>query len=407
MRLLLVLLLSLATSASAQTFGVSGDALTGSSSRSITVCIVPDIQNIVSQSDFDAEGGATSCPVTSGYCTGSSCTASPYCSGNWHQTGRIMLANMAYSLTGQWSQVDYSAIRGADAVLSRFGTSLDHGKCDLIVGVGDYLDTISGSGDPSFASLSATYLRMYSASLGFWRIIKDSGIPFLPARGNHDPEQVFAQMMTDLGFASLPFYYDSHSEGDQYAIKFSTQTGKDFCVLSMDDNALSVAGDRLTASEAAWVTSTVGCGDELPTIIVRHDGVDTNGALNPDPVGSFADVIADANNDEVFMLVGGHHTPTPIASYKGTEANVSGKSVLKLFSNWQEADRHASNVGGTGITASDGAGGEYTVVGIDADVDRICAHDWNPYWQKRGNISTSSIVTTSICIDFDFDARFE
>ena len=58
-----------------------------------------------------------------GSCIGANCEKSPYCKDSWYRTGEILLDNMAYSMTGQWQKIDYSAIKGRDDVQSKLSTS--------------------------------------------------------------------------------------------------------------------------------------------------------------------------------------------------------------------------------------------------------------------------------------------
>jgi hypothetical protein len=123
--------------------------------------------------------------------------------------------------------------------------------------------------------------------------------------------------------------------------------------------------------------------------------------------------VADPNNAEVFVVAGGHWTSPVRSSYKGSEViPETGQRVFKLFSNWQEMNRHNGGRESMpeGVTASDSQGGVYTVITISPTDKTICAHDWNPYFQTRsekGNGQESTgIAMTELCEDFDLDARF-
>ena len=63
-----------------------------------------------------------------------------------------------------------------------------------------------------------------------------------------------------------------------------------------------------------------------------------------------------------------------------------------------------------GVTPSDGQGGVYTVITIRPEKKKLCAHDWNPYFQTRsarGNGQDPGLIAmTELCEDFDLDARF-
>ncbi len=377
------------------------------SKRSVTLCLVPDIQNLSSSNEMSGGvDGETSCGVDASYCTGASCVKSPYCHITWANTGAIMLRNLAYSLTGRWEQIDYSLISGGDKAAKNLSGPPDHARCDAIIGLGDSYDSISATGNPTYAALTAKNKRQVDQATDFWRIIHASGIPYLIARGNHDPELVFRAMLTNLGVAGTSFYHAGTE--DQYAIKFATASGKQFCALAADNKTASPIdpGEVRTAAETTWITDNTGCGANLPTIAVSHQWVTEIGGLTSDAQA----LIDDAALDEIFLLAGGHFTPNPALSVKSSTTNVGGNIVVKMFSNFQETDRHSSNVGGTGITASDGNGGQYTVVTISPGSNRICGHDWNPYWQVRDGISNGQVSSAAIgseaCFSLPFDARF-
>jgi hypothetical protein len=117
---------------------------------------------------------------------------------SWYRTGEILLDNMAYSMTGQWEKIDYSAIKGRDDVKSRATKSLDHPKCDMILGLGDMMDIsfppakLCTPAVLDKASPTDNY-HQYEAVLRFWQIIKASGILSRAAR-NHDPEDCFTKL---------------------------------------------------------------------------------------------------------------------------------------------------------------------------------------------------------------------
>jgi hypothetical protein len=101
------------------------------------------------------------------------------------------------------------------------------------------------------------------------------------------------------------------------------------------------------------------------------------------------------------------------SSVKASEINpATGERVWKLFSNWQEMNRHNPGARSRpeGVTPSDGQGGVYTVITIRPEKKKLCAHDWNPYFQtrsERGNGQDPGLIAmTELCEDFDLDARF-
>ena len=155
--------------------------------------------------------------------------------------------------------------------------------------------------------------------------------------------------------------------------------------------------------------ATTGCGSDLPTLLIGHEIVNLDASATLSAEAST--VVGTASADEVFLVAGGHYTATPVISRKVEGTNVGGKAVFRLFSNWQEFNRHNQNVGGTGVSASDGIGGAYTVVTLDANSSRLCAHDWNPYFQTRSSKGGTqdnggTEMFSSACFDFNFDARY-
>ena len=148
----------------------------GAGAVDITLCVVPDIQNIVSNEDPDIPDDDTSCEVESPSCEPAYCPASPYCDTNWWHTSELMLANLAYSLTGQTSLIDYSTIKGTDNVLSGASYPTDHAPCDAIIGVGDNVDQLTGSGNPTYAGLTYAQQNWVQRAAAFWNIIKASEI---------------------------------------------------------------------------------------------------------------------------------------------------------------------------------------------------------------------------------------
>jgi len=409
--------------------------------RDITICLVPDTQNQASASDNGVLLPATTCRVdaTSGSCVGGFCEKSPYCTGSWYKTGEILLDNAAYSMTGQWEKIDYSAIKGRDKVQSKLDHTLDHPRCDLILGLGDMMDISFPPGKMctpevlDHASPTDSY-HQYEAVLRFWEIIKASGVPFLPLRGNHDPEDCYAKLMSALDFESLPFYFSKSSSGrtpgsgepgkvdgallsgQSYAIK-SEIAGQTLCAVGVVDAIADDAWAGPAMTDVAFCKAAIGCGGKFPTILTAHGAVLPTGEIENagDPaLGTLRDgCIRDPNNAEVFAVAGGHWTSPVRSSMKASEVvPETGQRVWKLFSNWQEMNRHNGGRPSLpeGITPSDGQGGVYTVVTISRAKKKICAHDWNPYFQtrsERGNGQEPGLIAMSeLCEDFDFDARF-
>lgn len=443
--LLALLLLLVATPASAATAfmqpatsivstGISTD------SRTVYLCFLPDTQNQMSQDDEiapDRASAISSCePVQAATnCSGNYCAKSPYCDTHWINTGRIKMQNTAAELTGRWNDIDWTQIQGTDNVRSHLAGPLDHPRCDAIISLGDMID-IDDSGGFVSTIHSLTDLitlagfqngiEQYRTNLAFWTAIRDSGIPFLPVPGNHDPEDLMPQLFSDLGFTSLPFYYDTAPSGKSAAIKFATRTGKSFCVISTAYNTRAKA-------DLEWRTDKIGCGSGLPTIFVSHYAVFGSGGSAGRYIDELADAatskciqnaLADAAKSALFMIVGGHETSVPSVKHftaSGGTLNSSSPqctnvastyaySWFGLYTDPQELNTHNSNVNlPYGNTPSDGNAMQYTIVAINPIAKTVDAWDWSPYWQtNNGEAPTDAPGTTATRLhqSFDFDSRF-
>ncbi len=403
--------------------------------RQLTLCLLADMQNTVSQDDFDGIGGVTGCPVTAGYCTGASCTSSPYCSGSWHNTGRILMQNLAYELTGQWEKIDYSAIDGSDNVQSKKPHPLDNGHCDAILSLGDMTDVPNDSGYGNYVASSAATLTslgydyQHETNKAFWGIIDKSGIPYVLAQGNHDPWVWWADLFTTFAIEGKSYFYDREDVyGLSYAALIPTRLGTPLCVesLAFSDSYIDPNNPSQTTRGAdvlAWAISNVGCGGDYPTVLIGHAEITIGGGLSFAADGvRIVDITGIAGSpgatgtSEVFMAAGGHYigvegmTPSVKTSFTGRFGADADQTVYTFFSNWQEVNRHDTNDAQLGITASDGNGAAYTIVQIDANSSRICSHDWSPYWQTRNSRGNGQNhgeeLMSSRCFDFDFDARY-
>ena len=162
-------------------------------------------------------------------------------------------------------------------------------------------------------------------------------------------------------------------------------------------------------TDVAFCDAAIGCGGNFPTILTAHGAVLPTGAIEDvgDPkLGTLRHGCIEKPNDAaVFVVAGGHWTSPVTTSVKASEVvRETGQRVWKLFSNWQEMNRHNH------ATPSDGQGGVYTVITISRSSKKLCAHDWNPYFQtrsERGNGQESGLIAmTELCEEFDFDARF-
>jgi hypothetical protein len=309
----------------------------------------------------------------------------------------------------------------------------------MILGLGDMMDIeyppakLCTPASLDHAGPTDSY-HQYEAIEGFWQIIKASGIPFLPLRGNHDPEACYTKLMTALDFESLPFYYSKSTSGrapssdgsgksdgavlsgQSYAIKAEI-AGKTFCAVGVQDAVANDMWPGPAMTDVAFCDAAIGCGGGFPTLLTSHGAVHPTGEIDDsgDPaLGRLrSGCVADPNNGELFAVAGGHYTSPVKSSFKGSEViPETGQRVWKFFSNWQEMNRHNGGKPSWpgGVTASDSQGGVYTVITISPSEKKICAHDWNPYFQtrsERGNGQEPGLIAMSeLCEPFDFDARF-
>ena len=399
--------------------------------RTLALCLLADTQNAVSSDNAEqTPNAATDCSLASS-CTGASCIASPYCSGSWHNTGRILMQNLAYELTGQWEKIDYSAIDGNDNVRSKKPHPLDNSRCDAILSLGDMTDVPSGTdlgyGDYEEASAatltSLGYDYQHETNKAFWRIIDESGIPYVLNQGNHDPWVWWADLFTTFNIEGKSYFHEREPTfGLSYAVLIPTRLGKPLCVISYAFSDQYHDTDAYPTRESdnyAWVASVTGCGGNYPTVFVGHyalvaSGVPGNSGAAPafaQLTGGYYALPGVAGASEIFMGAGGHDYPVATKSnFTGLFGADADALVYTFMSNWQETNRHDSNDSGLGVTTSDGNGGAYTVVMIDANASRICGHDWSPYWQARSSRANGqnhgAEQMSSICFDFNFDARF-
>ena len=398
--------------------------------RSVFICGIPDTQSEVSMNAYIQVGPEIDCkpwqdpPFRN--CVGTYCDKSVWCSTTWRATGRTLMRNRAYALTGQWDKIDFTGAdpNGLDKTRSHWANALDHPRCDVILSFGDMSDVQDGivATDPSYAQLDANSRHQIDVVAEFWTIIRASGIPFLPLPGNHDPTKTYRDLMTGvLSFQSLPFYYAHEpTKTLEYAIRFPTATGKQLCVIGlMSDSSLSP--DTLDLTQSNWVLSTIGCGAGLPTIVVQHEGstlasqldlVAPSGVLNP---GDPANVVLDPGNSEVFLIAGGHFLTTPSTKAFSGSAGPGGFDYLALYSNWQNLPRH--DLGGTcpacvpyGNSTRDSAGLWHTVIELNPARSQLSAHDFSPYWVRTQSVgiplTSYAEMTSQISVSFPFDTRF-
>ena len=377
---------------------------TGQDTRDIYLCFIPDTQNQTSQDD--QVPNRLTCAVADD-CTGTNCTKSPYCSGEWQgRTSGLLMRNLAYELTGQYSKIDWTEISGNDPTRSFWPNALaPHPRCDVIISLGDMADINDGVDN---AGLNINNIgqaggqQQWLHVREFWSIINASGIPYLPVRGNHDPANLYRELMeTTLNFTSKSFYYAEEPTRDlQYAIKFPTPTGKQFCVIG--GNSAVHTYLNADGTELAWVNANVGCGANLPTIVVQHEGVDDDGDL---AVSGFLDSVSVADTSGyAFMFAGGHNVPAYSAKSVGT---LDGFTRFRFGTDFQECNRHNAGLSSPyGVTPSDGSGDYYTVIRISPERDTVSGYDWSPYWLTTNTDPDGCAPTSSINTSFDFDARF-
>ena len=439
----LVLLLGLAQAqvAEAQTtrIGRSGLVTSGGQpleSRRFRLCLVPDTQNVVGQissqhTDTDPTAYVANCKTDSadGGCTGAYCNQSPYCHVSWRETGRIMLRNLAYELTGQWNLVDWSKIKGPTSIVSTSTTPLNHGGCDAIVSLGDMEGIPSGTdGDPNNATIeSYTYAQLQSSNYSyqvdgitqFWDIIRRSGIPYLPLQGNHDNWITFKARMVELGIESESWFYEKEALYElSNAILVPMWNDMSLCIVGLSW-ADSNFDDTRQGESVTWMTSVTGCGNNYPTFVSTHNEVLEDGTIISVGASPVLETILGVNGAagtagmaDIFGVAGGHY----ITSDTSTKSSVTGlfgadpsADVLTWFTNWQQEQRHSA-AAPYGSTPSDSNGAFYTIIDILPDRDLICSYDWSPYWQTTNGSTakgqTAGIITTNACVAFDFDVRF-
>lgn len=412
MKWLAAILCLFASAASAQTgsFGGPGAPIVSSamaSTRDTYICLIPDTQNLTSSDDHSASPETCAVNPANGGCpTGSPyCSKSPYCEGSWRQTGRKLLLNLAYDLTGQQDRLDFNGIGELDGAAISNKTP-DHPRCDLILSLGDMADIDDPVVDanPSYAQLNKFEQEQVQMVNDFWAIIKASGIPYLPLQGNHDPNQPFVDTVYSyLNFTAEPFYYSSEPGQLGHAIKAMTPSGKYFCAIGMPD---------VTTTDAnTWQRNTVGCGSNYPTIILAHEGVTDECELSGYSLTTTVDT---AGMGELLMIAGGHYTGSGVEQAckeqkTGTFGTDPSADYFAMFSNWQELNRHNNGYSPNyGITTSDSGGIYYTIIRISPDTDQIAGWDWSPYWRRRNmdaNIMGAD-YTRSFSVSFDFDARY-
>jgi hypothetical protein len=410
--------------------GLGGRASAGED-RSVYLCFVPDTQHLTSSIQWLRERNscradnpdAPAMRVTGFTCSGAWCEHSPYCKGTWFDTGRQLLRNLAYDLTGQWDKEDYKGIGDLDGATAPRTGPPDHPRCDAILSLGDMIDIPSFPAGPHdfdfLAKLGGTAYVMRDPDYGdlpewekaqadvidadFWRIIRASGVPYLPIPGNHDPPKLFRRLMSALEFKGAPFFHAQEpSRQQENAILFKTRTGKPFCALNLTEGLVF----KTTPGELEWVIENVGCGGEHPTILLQHGGVYGPQLLTDTPA-----VVTGAatRTKEIVIVAGGHWGAGSSTKFLRQNA-ANGARQLLVYSNWQEVPLHAGGAATKPYGASEvySGGLYYTIVRIDAAAKQLSAWDWSPYWRSRkmGNVGTNGPATSAYDVGYDFDATF-
>lgn len=433
---LLVWLAAGAALAQSTNIGRSGVVTTNGGSvldsRSLRICLLADMQNVVSSpSDAAIPNAAGDCTTDPTYgCRGDFCTQSPYCTVSWRNTASRFMSNLAYDLTGQWDKLDWTGLVGTDNVLTKPNRPLYHQPCDLILSLGDMTDVPNTLGYGNYVASSAATLDglgltyEFETSKAFWHLVDDSGVPYMLHQGNHDPWAWWNTLFTELDIENKSYFYTREpTYGLSYAILVPTGWGKSVCVVGIgfsDTFYDGVAQPTRGADILTWATSTVGCGADHPTIIIAHSQVGEDG--EPYSTGAVPQVITltgiapgtypgTAGVSEIFMIAGGHHVSTDSSktSYTGLFGVSADATVYGYYSNWQETSRHNTTIP-YGPSEKESNGAWYTIVELQPDRDRICAFDWSPYWQVpnggTANGQTAGIGTSAGCQAFDFDARY-
>lgn len=235
--------------------------------RTTYICIVPDIQNLTSVvNDQVGSSANTTCSCGTG---ATNCSTSPWCSGSWRETNATILRNMAYELTGQWSRIAWPFTGPVPARAVGSIANPTNGvprKCDLVVQVGD----IGDSGHPFDSTIGYANLTQQIkdewiiAQRDFFEILRQAGVPFIAAQGNHDAPNAYLNYFTEALVQSLPGYYaEDYPNSISWAIKASTPAGEICAVMY---------GCRASLAALDFAYANVGCGDDLPTIVVSHAG---------------------------------------------------------------------------------------------------------------------------------------
>ena len=426
------------TFGTSRVFGQAGIVSTqvgsGFDLRDFNICLLTDTQNVVS-----AEAGAglndplTDCTTVGYGCTEPYCTKSDYCTVSWKHTAERFMANLAYDLTGQWNKIDWTGLVGRDNVLVKPSRAIYHQPCALVLSLGDMTDVVNNSGYGNYVASSAATLDglgltyQHTTNKMFWNLVNESGIPWMIHQGNHDPWVWWNELFTLFDIENKSYFYAREPTwGLSYAILVPTSMGKPVCVvgIAFSDTFFDAgAQPNRGADILTWSTSVVGCGANHPTVMIGHSQVDIDGTLHT--AGAVPQIITlvgeastaytgTAGASEIFMAAGGHHVDT--GSLTSAKISVTGlfgldtdQTVYTYYQNWQETNRHGTQAT-YGLTEKESNGAWYTIVTLQPDRDRICAHDWTPYWQVpnggTANGQVADITTSSGCQAFDFDTRF-
>lgn len=374
--------------------------------RDTYICVIPDTQNQTNPKEEEgapnaplAVGGADGCNIQS-TCT-KNCTNSTLCKTSWVESGIQVLRNQTLSLLRK--PIDWTGMTGEGYPMPVLAKPIDqppHPRCDLILHVGDSIDTGDAQLGASSGNTYNQWMRLKGAML---TPLLNSGIPFLFVPGNHDDLLYYEQDFL-VPFRTKPYYYadtsasfsvfDTGVTRTSYMVAMLAPTpAGPICVVGTPYYGTTVANTPNATLQAASLTY-LGCGGGYPTILLQHYTGE----------GHFSAAIFDGTHPQVFAQVWGHDTLSPGNDL--TASVIGGNTIYQQFCNFQEMDRLVLT--DYGQTPSDGAGGAYCVIKLSPDDDMIASSAWVTYYQTHGNVAQgfTNGLRARESFSFDFDARF-
>jgi hypothetical protein len=409
--------------------------------RKIRVCAIPDTQNQIGDSGNLSifQNDPNSCILTppgqgsfTSQCFGEWCNHPRWCGSTWKDTGRVMWQNQARVLTGQYDKVNWENITGGDT-RPRNNWPDNHGAmaCDVIISLGDINSYADDSTKYTKAGSTPLQLLSYNASVAMWKIIADSNIPSIIDRGNHDPNDIIANLWADSGLSGKSYVraIESTSHVAASVLVPMTNAGKPLCIITTNSLG-AVAGDTQSATETIFDKNQSGCGGSYPTILVGHEMVSPNAVYATDPTSATdcsvqpvtgTGILAVPGETNIFMVLGGHFLNAPSCT-EFVPAGTAGGNVSDYFSvfyNQQEAATHYFN-GFTfdtypyGNSQASGGGGQLLFILIDPEFNTISMRNWSPYFEASGDpsaVDPTAFATNPANLPvrqftFNFNARF-